>query len=355
MTGGRFALLDAPETGPSGERREGLLRRCPSSTPARPSAGFRRTAPPAVSASRWAVISSSSRIGAAPSRRSATSSACASTRPSSSAFCSPVEQSRAGMRLGAVRDDEVGAVRTVERAAGGAVALARRRAAFARRRPRPRPPAGAARSSSSAPSSARTATTETANADRARAASAMMPRARRPPRARAAAIGDAGLGHDALEAREAGVIAHAVGEQAVAAAWRARSGRARAIAGIEAEDQPVEKAAALGGGAGEQAVHRRRHPDHLDIVGERAGAGLRVAVDAHDAAAALARAAPRPRARCRCRPGPTSVCARAATAQLAVAAARAPDRGTARGASPGRAPAARPPRADWSCPSRWRR
>ena len=63
----------------------------------------------------------------------------------------------------------------------------------------------------------------------------------------------AGLGHHELEAFEAGVIAHAVGEQAVALLHGALEvADARAIARIEAEDQPVEEAAALGGGPGEE-------------------------------------------------------------------------------------------------------
>ena len=60
----------------------------------------------------------------APSRRRATSSAWARMRPISSAFCSPVEHSRAGMRLRRVGDEQIGAVRAIERAPGGPVALA---------------------------------------------------------------------------------------------------------------------------------------------------------------------------------------------------------------------------------------
>ena len=60
----------------------------------------RRTARRGADGSRWAAISSSSRIGAAPSRRCRTRSACASTRPISSAFCSPVEHTLAGISLG---------------------------------------------------------------------------------------------------------------------------------------------------------------------------------------------------------------------------------------------------------------
>ena len=101
--------------------------------------------------------------------------------------------------------------------------------------------------------------------------------------------GDAGLGHDALEAVEAGRIAHALREQAVALLHGPLElADAGPVAGIEAGDQAIEEAAALGCGAHEQAVHGRRQPHHLDVVGERAGARLVLAVDAHDAAAAPA-------------------------------------------------------------------
>ena len=65
--------------------------------------------------------------------------------------------------------------------------------------------------------------------------------------ARAAAIGDARLRHEHLEALEARAIAHAVGEQAVALLHGALEAAGDgAIARVEAQDQPVEKAAALG-------------------------------------------------------------------------------------------------------------
>ena len=99
----------------------------------------------------------------------------------------------------------------------------------------------------------------------------------------------AGLGHDELETLEAGVIAHAVGEQAVALLHGALEvANARAVAGVEAEDEAVEETPALGGGAGEEPVERRRHPDELDVLGEHAGTAGGGAVDAHDAGAALA-------------------------------------------------------------------
>src|SRR5258708_5289559 len=54
-------------------------------------------------ASRWAAISSSSRMAASPSRARDSSRASASMMEIKSAFCSPVEQSRASARFGVWR------------------------------------------------------------------------------------------------------------------------------------------------------------------------------------------------------------------------------------------------------------
>ena len=81
-----------------------------SSTPARRGRQARRRARRGVSGSRCAITSSSSSIGAKPVI-SLISPACASTRRISSAFCSPVEASRAGMPLPAwvtARSDRCG-------------------------------------------------------------------------------------------------------------------------------------------------------------------------------------------------------------------------------------------------------
>ena len=97
-------------------------------------------------------------------------------------------------------------------------------------------------------------------------------------------------------------------------------------------------------------------PDHLDVVGERTGARLVLAVDAHDAA--VPRPAPsRPplgQAPVPISTPPSGVLRRAATAQPVRAHAR--KLGIGRAAQPlARTSAARRPRAGWSCRSRWRR
>ena len=99
----------------------------------------------------------------------------------------------------------------------------------------------------------------------------------------------AGLGHDALQAREARGLAHVLRQQAVPLLHRPLElAEAQPEARIEARDDAVEEAAALGGRPGEKAVHRRRQPEDVDQVGERAGAGPGLAVDAHAAARARA-------------------------------------------------------------------
>ncbi len=52
------------------------------------------------------------------------------------------------------------------------------------------------------------------------------------------------------------------------------------MGGIEREHEAVEEAAAVAGGAGEEAVHRGRQPDHPGMFGQGIGALWR-AVDAH--------------------------------------------------------------------------
>ena len=99
---------------------------------------------------------------------------------------------------------------------------------------------------------------------------------------------DAHLRHDDLEAVELGAGGDAVGQQAIALRHGALEfPGARAVGGVEAQDKAIEEAAPLGARAGEQAVGRRRDPDHLDIVGEGAGAGFDLAVDADDLASAI--------------------------------------------------------------------
>ena len=198
--------------------------------------------------------------------RCLTSSACASTRPTRRAFCSPVEQSVRRHALGAMRDDEIAAVRALQGAAGRAVALAARRAAPPRSRPRPRRP-GAASGRARACLRASDAPRGTASRARARGARRWWPRGATAS-ARAAAIATPVSAMTLSSPSKRASSKHAVLEQAVALAHGAlEMADARAVAGIEAQDQPVEKAAALGGRAGEQAIHGRRQPDHLDVVG----------------------------------------------------------------------------------------
>ena len=87
-----------------------------------------------------------------------------------------------------------------------------------------------------------------------------------------------------LEASEARAVCDAVGEQPVAALHGALEvAEARAVAGIEAEDETVEEAAPVRGGAAEQAVHRGGEPDDFDEFGKHAAAALGFAIDADDA------------------------------------------------------------------------
>ena len=119
--------------------------------------------------------------------------------------------------------------------------------------------------------------------------------------------------------------------------------------GVDREHQPVEKAPALGGRPVEQPVHRRRQPDHAQMIGEGGRRGDRLAVDA-----AVARGAARPRrpaARCRCRAwqGRARLRLRPTTAQEPSPSAEGDvvERGAAQAAA--RAPETRSPRSGWSC------
>jgi hypothetical protein len=71
-----------------------------------------------------------------------------------------------------------------------------------------------------------------------------------------------------LDAGEPGGVKAAFVEQLVAAAHGALEiAGAAAVGWIERQDQPIEKAAALGRAAGEQAVHRRRQPEQAQMIG----------------------------------------------------------------------------------------
>ena len=186
--------------------------------------------------------------------------------------------------------------------------------------------------------------------------SAAMPASAATASARAAAIAVPVSAMMQLETLEAGVIAHAVGEQAVALLHGALEvANARAVAGVEAEDQAVEEAPALGGGAGEEAVHAPASPRRA----RRTRRARRSRRQASPLMRTMRRAALALRRR-RSEPGADIDGARGrmhvrGDGPAAVARRRAPAPGRWRGADRARAPAARLPRASWSCPRRWRR
>ena len=189
----------------------------------------------------------------------AVSRACESTMPTSSAFCSPVEQSSAGMAFGRVADQKVGAMRAVERAPGGAVALAAGGQRLRGSSPRPRPPA---RSPTCALERRRRARVGLRERAVVRQLVDHRRRAAAPVSARAAAIATPVSAICASIASNQAAVARILGEQAVAAAHRLFVvERALAVAGIDRQHQPVEEAAAVAGRPGEQRIHRRRHPD----------------------------------------------------------------------------------------------
>src|SRR5690606_19856285 len=104
--------------------------------------------------------------------------------------------------------------------------------------------------------------------------------------------GDARLGHLVLDGFEPGAIVRSFLEQSVAAAHRLFVvGGTATMAGIDRENQPVEKAAPVRGWTGERAVRRRRGPDEAGPSQQRLGRALIGSVDT-EAAAALARVLP---------------------------------------------------------------
>ena len=141
-----------------------------------------------------------------------------------------------------------------------------------------------------------------------------------------------------------------------AAAWRART--ARRACGSSGSKQAIRrsrKRRRSDAGPVNSPSMAGREPDHLDMLGQRAGARLVLAVDAHDAAGCGG---------CVVRAG-SSAGADVDAAMRRVAGARpppSPPSPTARQLGIGRAAqalaggrAATGPRADWSCPSRWAR
>ncbi len=238
--------------------------------------------------SRWAATSSSSRIGGSP-RRSATSSAWARTRPSRSAFCSPVELRAAGMSLTRWVTARSWRWGPSERPTRSRVARAVGARARARDRRRPSPRAQGRRGRIRRPE--------------------RLPGARRARRRCARGLRPAARHARPFAARARPASRHRDRPRRAACCGPAsplRSARCGGRGRLEREHQPVEEAAALAGRAGEQPVHRRGHPQHGQPFAERVDRGRR-AVDPHLAPLGRARRA----CRCRCRSSPT----RAATAK----------------------------------------
>ena len=237
---------------------------------------------------------------------------------------------RRRLALAEMGDDEIGAVRAGEGAAGRGVAGAaggeargqvRLVAASSSERPaRANGPSGAAASRS--------------------ASAATVARARRGDRR-------AMLGHPRLERGEPGLVARRLlGEQLVAGAHRRIvAGRVHGVAGMKRQDEPVEEAAAARRGLGEQ----------------RSIAGVSQSTDSHSDSELAAAGAPL--IRTWRRSGAAGVGA-GADLDLAeprrhgeAAGAAAPRHFAKRGAAQARARAraATPPRARWSCPRHSRR
>ena len=93
--------------------------------------------------------------------------------------------------------------------------------------------------------------------------------------------GDAKSRHLRLDRRKPGGVEPSFREEAIAAAHGALEvAGAAAMTVVERQDEPVEETAAIGGGAGEEPVHRRRQPQHAQMIGELFGGFGRRAVDA---------------------------------------------------------------------------
>ncbi len=79
--------------------------------------------------------------------------------------------------------------------------------------------------------------------------------------------GDTKLGHLLFQRCQPGGIWPRLGQETIAAAHRLCEIRGpTAMLGIERQHEPVEKPAPVGGGAGEQAIHRGRQPDHAQMI-----------------------------------------------------------------------------------------
>ena len=180
-----------------------------------------------------------------------------SIRPTSSAFCSPVEQSSAGMSFGRWRTSRS------ERCGPSSVRPAARS--------RSRPAASAARSSSSTSTAGRAADGLFGSPGERDARLRERAVVRQPGRSSPSAAATSSLRAAAIAVPVSAICAsiasnqassrEILGKQPVASAHRLLIvERALAMAGIDGQHQPVEEAAAVGGRPGKQRVHGRRDP-----------------------------------------------------------------------------------------------
>ena len=210
----------------------------------------------------------------------ATSWAWASTRPMSSAFCSPVEAVLAGNVLRAVAHEQVGGLRPDEGAPGGAVAgaVVAQDGAVAvlgidggKASPR------ALSISPSRPIVAK---------GKGESSVAGFEDQGGQPLHRLAAGGgdrDGEFRHLALQGIEPETVVGVLLEHPVARAQRPlQRVHPRAVLRIDREHEPVEKAAPVAGGAAKQRVEIGGQPDDAQVLGEGRGRGGRRAVDAAD-------------------------------------------------------------------------
>ena len=268
--------------------------------------------------------------------------------PTSSAFCSPVEQSSAGIAFGRWR------TRRSERCGPSSVRPA------ARSRSRPSASARRNRSStstagsrpicaSSAPESAMSACGKGPSSG----SRSIIAASSRTSSARAAAIATPVSAICVSIASNQASVARVFGEQPVAAAHRLLVvERPLAMAGVDRQHQPVEEAPPVAGRPGEQRVHRRRQPDDAQPFEHVVGRLRRRAVDAHAPAGLAGPRAGRAGADLdRRRTGRRGRHGRRSRRRCL----RARRRHRARGAGRARASAGKSLPADWSCRRRCRR
>jgi hypothetical protein len=92
--------------------------------------------------------------------------------------------------------------------------------------------------------------------------------------------GNGQFGGLALDGVEPVAVIIALFQQPIARAQAAvERGDAAGMVLVDCQHQAVEEPAALGGGAHEELVHRRRQPHHAQMIAERGGRTHRLAVD----------------------------------------------------------------------------